>query len=150
MKKIILSLVFFSLVACTQHRTIQVEYGSDTEYPVDTFKLGKYEIDENTTVEVIDTQMPVFTESVDIIEDFNEETDLNDYFKAEDPVDGELEVHLKNITEKEIEVIVIDENENMTERKARILLEDSIDVKEIKSRFDDKIIELPKPVEPEK
>ena len=151
MKKFVLILTIMLLSGCVNEKVIQVEYGSDSQYDIDTFKLGEQRIDNKTIVEVVDTQMPVFTKEVDEIDNFSLDTDLNKYFEGEDAVDGRLEVQLKSVDKEEIEVIITDENGNTAEKKVKIKLDDSIKAltdKEIKAQFDHRIIELPKPILP--
>lgn len=151
MKKFVLILTIMLLSGCVNEKVIQVEYGSDSQYDIDTFKLGEQRIDNKTIVEVVDTQMPVFTKEVDEIDNFSLDTDLNEYFEGEDVVDGRLEVQLKSVDKEEIEVIITDENGNTAEKKVKIKLDDSIKAltdKEIKAQFDHRIIELPKPILP--
>lgn len=151
MKKFVLILTIMLLSGCVNEKVIQVEYGSDSQYDIDTFKLGEQRIDNKTIVEVVDTQMPVFTKEVDEIVNFSLDTDLNEYFEGEDVVDGRLEVQLKSVDKEEIEVIITDENGNTAEKKVKIELDDSIKAltdKEIKAQFDHRIIELPKPILP--
>lgn len=151
MRKLLLVLIVV-ISGCQKENRIQVEYGSDVDYEVDTFKVGEHQLEDNTIIEVVDTQEPYFTQEVDQIDNFSEETNLNDYFKGEDVVDGELEVKLKSVKEKEIEVIIIDENGNSAQKKVDVNLHKSIealDEDELKKRFGDQIIELPKPIVPE-
>lgn len=137
------------LSSCVKQEILEVEYGSKTDYDVDTFKLGQQPINNHTIIEVVDTQMPYFTKEIDLIENFNEDIDLSQYFEGEDVIDGELEVQLKSISKDKIKVVIVDHNGNTSEREVDILLEESIEAlseDELKKRFGDKIIEKPKPI----
>lgn len=163
MKK--LYLIVLLLVGCHSNPA-QIEYGTPlSELPFDDVieetynqtQVGIQNLKTNNgkeiSIEIIDTQFPIFTKEVDTIENFDESYQLENDFEAIDVVDGELEVKIVDINKDMLKIMVEDVNGNKLEKEIEIKLDNSIknlSEEELKDRFENPFIEKPKPIEPPK